>query len=61
MASDEKRQVETLGLADRTANEGRQQDPGDNNALLNLPAPLPFDLHVHNLTVGIPDRHSAFK
>jgi hypothetical protein len=39
-----------------SGNEKRSSDQKNSNAMLNLPPPLPFDLKVSNLWVGVPHR-----
>lgn len=52
--TDEKRSTQMPATDEAPVTGGREG--ADTSALLNLPPPLPFDLHVSNLWVGVPNR-----
>lgn len=47
-------------MKDILTSVGAESQPTDENTLLILPPPLPFNLGVENLWVGVPDRSKVF-
>jgi hypothetical protein len=51
---------EGVEMKDMPTSADLESQPTDENTLLNLPPPLPFNLGVENLWVGVPDRSKVF-